>query len=132
MLLDTLKKFAFYNMDVEISKDKYTDYIVIENRRTEIHNRLDGSTTKIMRIVTKINLDGEVVSSKIFLTFKISVDNNSKNSWKIIDKSSQEYFDRLPSLHSEAIQKSIEVYSCDIFTLKPGYSITIDKSGKII
>ena len=132
MLLDTLKKFAFYNMDVEISKDKDTDYIVIENRHIETHTRSDGYLTKNIHIVTKINLDGEIVSSKIFLTFKIRVDNNIKNSWRIIDKSSQEYSDILPSLHSEEIQKSIEVYSCDILTLKPGYSITIDKSGKII
>lgn len=33
MLLDTLKKFAFYGMDVQILKDNDTDYIVIENSR---------------------------------------------------------------------------------------------------
>lgn len=33
MLLDTLKKFAFEYMDVEISKDKDTGYIIIENSR---------------------------------------------------------------------------------------------------
>lgn len=44
MLLDTLKKFAFKYMDVEISKDKDTGYIIIENSREEIHDRLDGDT----------------------------------------------------------------------------------------
>ena len=114
MLLDTLKKFAFENMNVRILKDNDPKYIVIENSSTEIHNRPDGNATKIMRIVTKINLDGEIVSSKIFLTFKIRVDNTYKDSHKIINKSSQEYSIRLPSLYSESIQKSMEVCSCDI------------------
>lgn len=42
MLLDTLKKFAFYGMDVQILKDNDTDCIVIENSRKEFHNRHDG------------------------------------------------------------------------------------------
>lgn len=75
MLLDTLKQFAFENMDVEISKDKDTGHIIIENSSTEIRNRPDSNAIKIMRIVTKINLDGEIVSSKIFSTFKIRADN---------------------------------------------------------
>lgn len=131
MLLDTLKKFAFEYMDVEISKDKDTGYIIIENSREEIHDRLDGDTIWIMRIVTKINLDGEIVSSKIFLTFKIRVDNTYKDSHKIIDKSSQEYSSRLPSLYSESIQKSMEVCSCDIPKLAFGDYINIDRFGGI-
>lgn len=131
MLLDTLKKFAFENMNVEISKNKDTGHIIIENSSTEIHNRPDGNATKIMRIVTKINLDGEIVSSKIFLTFKIRVDNNIKNSRRIIDKSSQEYSDTLPSLLSDTIQKSMELCSCDIPKLTPGDCINIDRFGEI-
>ncbi len=131
MLLDTLKKFAFYGMDVQILKDNDTDCIVIENSRKEFHNRHDGNATKIMRIVTKINLDGEIVSSKIFLTFKIRVDNTYKDSHKIIDKSSQEYSSRLPSLYSESIQKSMEVCHSDIPTLEIGEIINIDRFGKI-
>lgn len=131
MLLDTLKKFAFENMNVEILKDNDHNYIVIENSRKEFHNRPDGNATKIMRIVTKISLDGEIVSSKIFLTFKIRVDNEYKDSHKIIDKSSQEYYDNLPSLKSEAIQKSMEACSCDIPKLALGDCINIDRFGEI-
>ena len=131
MLLDTLKQFAFEYMDVEISKNKDTGHIIIENSREEIHNRPDGYTTMIIRIVTKINLDGEIISSKIFKTSKIRVDNTYKDSHRIIDKSSQEYYDELPSLHSETIQKSIEVCSCDIPKLAFGDYINIDRFGKI-
>lgn len=131
MLLDTLKKFAFEYMDVEISKDKDTGYIIIENSREEIHDRLDGDTIWIMRIVTKINLYGEVISSKIFKTSKIRIGNSGKNSWQIINRRSQEYYDNLPSLHSEAIQKSMEVCSCDIPRLVLGDCINIDRFGGI-
>lgn len=131
MLLDTLKQFAFEYMDVEISKDKDTSHIIIENSREEIHDRPDGYTTMIIHIVTKINLDGEIISSKIFKTSKIRVDNNYKDSHRIIDKSSQEYYDNLPSLHSETIQKSIEVCSCDIPKLAFGDYINIDRFGGI-
>lgn len=133
MLLDTLKKFAFEGMDVQILKEKDNDidYIIIENSCKEIHNRPDGNATKITRIDTKINLYGEIVSSKIFLTFKIRVDNTYKDSHKIIDKSSQEYYDNLPSLKSETIQKSMEVCSCDIPKLTPGDCINIDRFGGI-
>lgn len=127
MLLDTLKKFAFENMNVEILKNKDTGHIIIENSSTEIHNRPGGNATKIMRIVTKINLDGEIISSKIFLTFKIRVDNEYKDSHKIIDKSSQEYYDKLPSLYSETIQKSMEVFPKLAF----GDYINIDRFGGI-
>lgn len=132
MLLDTLKQFAFEYMDVEISKDKDTGYIVIENSREEIHNMPDGDITWVMRIVTKINLYGEIISSKIFKTSKIRVDNTYKDSHRIIDKSSQEYYDELPSLFSETIQKSIEVCSCDIPKLDDDKVIFIDRYGKII
>jgi hypothetical protein len=132
MLLDTLKQFAFEYMDVEISKDKDTGHIVIENSREEIHNIPDGDTTWIMRIVTKINLCGEIISSKIFKTSKIRIINGGKNSWQIIDKSSQEYYEKLPSLLSETIQKSMEVCSCDIPKLDNDKVIFIDKYGKII
>lgn len=131
MLLDTLKKFAFEKMDVQILKDNDTDCIVIINSSTEIHNRPDGNATKITSIDTKINLDGEIISSKIFLTFKIRIDNNYKNSWKIIDKSSEDYSIRLPSLLSDTIQKSMEVCSCDIPNLTPGDCINIDRFGEI-
>lgn len=133
MLLDTLKKFAFEGMDVQILKEKDNDidYIIIENSCKEIHTRPDGNATKITSIDTKINLDGEIISSKIFLTFKIRVDNNYKNSWKIIDKSSEDYSIRLPSLLSDTIQKSMEVCSCDIPKLTPGDCINIDRFGEI-
>ena len=131
MLLDTLKQFAFEYMDVEISKNKDTGHIIIENSREEIHNRPDGYTTMIIRIVTKINLDGEIIYSKIFKTSKIRVDNNYKDSHKIIDKSSQEYYDKLPSLLSETIQKSMEVCSRDIPKLAFGDYINIDRFGGI-
>ena len=133
MLLDTLKKFAFEGMDVQILKEKDNDidYIIIENSCKEIHTRPDGNATKITSIDTKINLDGEIISSKIFLTFKIRVDNNYKNSWKIIDKSSEDYSIRLPSLLSDTIQKSMEVCSCDIPKLTPGDCINIDRFGGI-
>lgn len=133
MLLDTLKKFAFEGMDVQILKEKDNDidYIIIENSCKEIHTRPDGNATKITNIDTKINLDGEIISSKIFLTFKIRVDNNYKNSWKIIDKSSEDYSSRLPSLLSDTIQKSMEVCSCDIPKLTPGDCINIDRFGEI-
>lgn len=121
MLLDTLKQFAFEYMDVEISKNKDTGHIIIENSREEIHDRPDGYTVMVMSIVTKINLYGEIISSKIFKTSKIRV-----------DKSSQEYYDNLPSLHSETIQKSMEVCSCDIPKLDDDKVIFIDKYGKII
>lgn len=131
MLLDTLKQFAFEYMDVQISKNKDTGHIIIENSREEIHNRPDGYTTMIIHIVTKINLDGEIISSKIFKTSKIRVDNTYKDSHRIIDKSSQEYYDELPSLLSETIQKSIEVCSCDIPKLAFGDYINIDRFGGI-
>lgn len=131
MLLDTLKKFAFYGMDVQILKENDTSHIIIENSCKEIHTRPDGNATKITSIDTKINLDGEIISSKIFLTFKIRVDNNYKNSWKIIDKSSEDYSIRLPSLLSDTIQKSMEVCSCDIPKLTPGDCINIDRFGGI-
>ena len=132
MLLDTLKRFAFEYMDVEISKEKDTGHIIIENSRKKIHDRPDGYTTMIIRIVTKINSDGEIIYSKIFKTSKIRVDNTYKDSHRIIDKSSQEYYDELPSLLSETIQKSMEVCSCDIPKLDDGKVIFIDKHGKII
>lgn len=131
MLLDTLKEFAFEGMDVQILKDNDPNYIVIENSRKEFHNIPDGNTTMNMRIVMKINLDGEIISSKIFKTSKIRIGNNYKDFHRIIDKSSQEYYDKLPSLHSEAIQKSMEVCSCDIPKLAPGDYINIDRFGEI-
>ena len=131
MLLYTLKEFAFYGMDVQILKEKDSDidYIIIENSCKEIHTRPDENATKITSIDTKINLDGEIISSKIFLTFKIRVDNTYKDSHKIIDKSSQEYSSRIPSLYSESIQKSMEVCSCDIPKLAFGDYINIDRFG---
>lgn len=131
MLLDTLKEFTFYGMDVQILKDNGPNYIVIENSRKEFHNMPDGNTTMIMRVVTKINLDGEIISSKIFKTSKIRIDNNYKDFHRIIDKSSQEYYDNLPSLKSETIQKSMEVCSCDIPKLTPGDCININRFGEI-
>lgn len=132
MLLDTLKKFAFYGMDVQILKENDTDCIVIENSRKEFHNRHDGYISMSIRIVTKINLDGEIISSKIFKTSKIRIDNIYKDFHRIIDKSSQEYYDNLPSLHSEEIQNAMDTCSCDIPKLDDGKVIFIDKHGKII
>lgn len=131
MLLDTLKKFAFYGMDVQILKDNDTDCIVIENSRKEFHNRHDGYISMSIRIVTKINLDGEIISSKIFKTSKIRIDNIYKDFHRIIDKSSQEYYDNLPSLHSEEIQDAMDTCSCDIPKLAFGDYINIDRFGRI-
>lgn len=133
MLLDTLKKFAFEGMDVQILKEKDNDidYIIIENSCKEIHTRPDGNATKITSIDTKINLNGEIISSKIFKTSKIRIDNIYKDFHRIFDKSSQEYYDNLPSLKSETIQKSMEVCSCDIPKLTPGDCINIDRFGEI-
>ena len=131
MLLDTLKKFAFECMDVQILKNNDIDYIIIENSRKEFHNRHDGYMSMSIRIVTKINLDGEIISSKIFKTSKIRIDNIYKDFHRIIDKSSQEYYDNLPSLKNETIQKSMEVCSCDISKLTPGDCINIDRFGGI-
>lgn len=131
MLLDTLKEFAFYGMDVQILKENDTSHIIIENSRKEFHNRNDGYMSMSIRIVTKINLDGEIISSKIFKTSKIRIDNIYKDFHRIIDKSSQEYYDNLPSLKNETIQKSMEVCSCDISKLTPGDCINIDRFGRI-
>lgn len=131
MLLDTLKEFAFYGMDVQILKENDTSHIIIENSCKEFHNRNDGYMSMSICIVTKINLDGEIISSKIFKTSKIRIDNIYKDFHRIIDKSSQEYYDNLPSLKSETIQKSMEVCSCDIPKLTPGDCINIDRFGGI-
>ena len=82
-------------------------------------------------IVTKINLDGEIISSKIFKTSKIRIDNIYKDFHRIIDKSIQEYYDNLPSSISDTIQKSMEVCSCDIPKLAFGDYINIDRFGGI-
>lgn len=131
MLLDTLKEFAFEGMDVQILKDNDPNYIVIENSRKEFHNRHDGYMSMSIRIVTKINLDGEIISSKIFKTSKIRIDNIYKDFHRIIDKSSQEYYDNLPSLHSEEIQNAMDTCSCDIPKLTPGDCINIGRFGEI-
>lgn len=133
MLLDTLKEFAFEGMDVQILKDKDndTDCIVIENSRKEFHNRHDGYITMSIRIVTKINLDGEIISSKIFKTSKIRIEDIYKDFHRNIDKSSQKYYDNLPSLHSEAIQNAMDTCSCDIPKLAFGDYINIDRFGGI-
>ena len=131
MLLDTLKEFAFECMDVQILKDNDPNYIIIENSRKEFHNRHDGYMAMNIRIVTKINLDGEIISSKIFKTSKIRIDNIYKDFHRIIDKSSQEYYDNLPSLHSEEIQNAMDTCSCDILNLSPGDCINIYRFGII-
>ena len=131
MLLDTLKEFAFYGMDVQILKENDTSHIIIENSRKEFHNRHDGYMSMSIRIVTKINLDGEIISSKIFKTSKIRIDNIYKDFHRIIDKSSQEYYDNLPSLHSEEIQNAMGTCSCDIPNLSPGDCINIYRFGII-
>ena len=41
MLLDTLKEFTFYGMDVQILKENDTSHIIIENSCKEFHNRND-------------------------------------------------------------------------------------------
>lgn len=131
MLLDTLKKFAFYGMDVQILKDNDTDYIVIENSRKEFYNRHDGYMTMNIHIVTKINLDGELLSSRI--------SENIMPNTKVIlipnqlcDKyPSYNYFNKVPLRCGEAIQKSMEVCSCDIPKLAFGDYINIDRFGRI-
>lgn len=131
MLLDTLKKFAFEGMDVQILKDNDTDCIIIENSNIETCNTPNGNATKITLIFTKINLDGEIVSSKIFETFKMHAYRKDNIRWENTDKSSQEYADKLPSKYSETIQKSMEVCYCNIPKLSKDEAISIDKYGKI-
>lgn len=118
-------------MDVQILKENDTSHIIIENSRKEFHNRHDGYMSMSISIVTKINLNGEIISSKIFKTSKIRIDNIYKDFHRIFDKSSQEYYDNLPSLKSETIQKSMEVCSCDIPKLTPGDCININRFGEI-
>lgn len=131
MLLDTLKRFAFENMNMQITKDNDSNCIIVVNSNIETCNTPDGNATKITLIFTKINLDGEIVSSKIYETFKMHAYKKDNICWENTDKSSEDYSDKLPSKYSETIQKSIEVCYCDIPKLSKDESIIIDKYGKI-
>ena len=129
MILDILKLLAFENMDVQIKK--FYDCICIRNEKLELIHKNGKSMYKSTCIDTEINLDGELLSSRI--------SENIMPSTKVIlipnqlcDKyPSYNYFNKVPLRCGEAIQKSMEVCSCDIPKLAFGDYINIDRFGRI-
>ena len=85
---------------------------------------------KVTSIDTELSFDGELLSSRIS---EIFLPNETIESipWMYYNYPSYDYFNRVPLKCSEAIQKSMEVCSCDIPTLKIGEIINIDRFGKI-
>ena len=128
MILDILKLLAFENMDVQIKK--VYDCICIRNEKLELIHKNGKSMYKSTCIDTEINLDGELLSSRIS---EIFLPNETIESipWMYYNYPSYDYFNRVPLRCSEAIQKSMEVCHCDIPTLKIGEIINIDRFGKI-
>ena len=129
MLLDILKLLAFENMDVQIKR--FSDCICIRNEKLEVICKNGKITYKSTCIDTEINLDGELLSSRIS-------ENLTPNAkvvlipQKIYDKyPSYNYFNKVPLRCGEAIQKSMEVCSCDIPKLALGDCINIDRFGEI-
>lgn len=128
MILDTLKLLAFEGMDVEIKK--YTDCICIRNSKVEYVPKDRKNVFKITTIDTEINLDGEIIQSRLSECFR--ADMNSEATLGICEMyPTYNYFNNVPLRCSETIQKSMEVCSCDIPTLSSEYSINIDRFGKI-
>lgn len=128
MILDTLKLLAFDSMDVKINK--FGDCIYIRNSKVEYVPKDRKNVFKFTTIDTEINLDGEIIQSRVSECFR--ADMNSEATPGIYGKfPSYNYFNNVPLLCSEAIQKSMEVCSCDIPTLSSEYSINIDRFGKI-
>ena len=129
MILDILKLLAFENMDVQIKK--FYDCICIRNEKLECIHKNGKDMYKSTCIDTEISLDGELISSRISENFMP----NTKViliPQQIYDKyPSYNYFNKVPLRCGEAIQKSIEVCSCDIPKLAPGDYINIDRIGEI-
>lgn len=128
MLLDTLKLLAFEDMDVKINK--FGDDIYSRSSKVEYVTKDGKNMFKITTIDTELTLDGEIIQSRVFESFR--PDMNSEATPGIYGKfPSYNYFNNVPLRCSEAIQKSMDVCSCDIPTLESGYSINIDRFGKI-
>lgn len=128
MLLDTLKLLAFEDMDVQINK--INDCIHICNSKLEYITKNRKNIFKTTCIKTELTLDGELLSSRIYENF---LPNETMGSlpWMYYNYPSCDYFNRVPLKCSEVIQKSMEVYHCDIPTLEIGEIINIDRFGKI-
>lgn len=128
MLLDTLKLLAFEDMDVQIRR--FLDCIFIINEKKEFITRDGKAMFKVTSIDTELNFDGELLSSRIS---EIFLPNETIESipWMYYNYPSYDYFNRVPLKCSEAIQKSMEVYHCDIPILEIGEIINIDRFGKI-
>ena len=129
MLLDILRLLAFENMDVQIKK--VYDCICIRNEKLELICKNGKSIYKSTYIDTEINLDGELLSSRISESLmpneKVILIPN-----QLCDKyPSYNYFNKVPLRCGEAIQKSMEVCSCDIPKLAFGDYINIDRFGRI-
>jgi hypothetical protein len=128
MILDILRLLAFENMDVQIKK--FHDCICIRNKKTEFVTKYGKAMFKVTSIDTEINLDGELLSSRISYAF-LPNQTIKPIPW-IYDKyPSYNYFNKVPLRCSEAIQKSMEVCSCDIPKLALGDCINIDRFGGI-
>ena len=127
MLLDTLKLLAFEDMDVQIRR--FLDCIFIINEKKEFITRDGKAMFKVTSIDTELSFDGELLSSRIS---EIFLPNETIESipWMYYKYPSYNYFNKVPLRCGEAIQKSMEVCSCDIPTLKVGEIINIDRFGK--
>lgn len=128
MILTILKLLAFEYMDVQIKK--FYDCICIRNEKTEFVTKYGKSMFKVTSIDTEINLDGELLSSRISDAF-LPNQNMEPIPWTYDKYPSYNYFNKVPLRCSETIQKSMEVCSCDIPKLVPGDYINIDRFGKI-
>lgn len=128
MILTILKLLAFENMDLQIKK--FHDCICIRNEKLELIHKNGKYMYKSTCIDTEINLDGELISSRISEIF-LPNETIECIPWMYYNYPSYDYFNRVPLKCSEAIQKSIEVCHCDIPTLEIGEIINIDRFGKI-
>ena len=108
MILDILKLLAFENMDVQIKK--VYDCICIRNEKLELIHKNGKSMYKSTCIDTKVILIPNQLCDKY---------------------PSYNYFNKVPLRCGEAIQKSMEVCSCDIPKLAFGDYINIDRFGRI-
>ena len=129
MILDILKLLAFENMDVQIRR--FLDCIFIINEKKEFITRDGKAMFKVTSIDTELSFDGELLSSRISEIF-LPNENIESIPWMYYNYPSYDYFNRVPLRCSEAIQKSMEVCSCDIPKLDNDKVIFIDKYGKII
>ena len=122
MILDILKLLAFENMDVQIKK--VYDCICIRNEKLELIHKNGKSMYKSTCIDTLLS---SRISENIMPNTKVILIPN-----QLCDKyPSYNYFNKVPLRCSEAIQKSMEVCSCDIPKLALGDCINIDRFGRI-